>query len=395
MGGPGGPGGFDPAQFLARRDTNGNGSIDPEEMQGPARFMLDRMARTNPKIDLTKPIPLSVLTESFQQMRNGEGRGGYDEEILEPEKNSLVPGFGVKSTKAPVPGFGAAGDKFSVRIEERDLKEADNRLRSFDRNKDDGLDENELKEMRWADNPMQYDRNHDGKLSRQELATRFARRRMLKQDQEGTKRDQANAAKNRDTAKNGAEEKKEVNPFEKRSSYRVSDAEGRPVRPTGLPEWFSRDDINNDNQVSMNEFTRRWSEEALEEFSKFDTNQDGFITSKECLAGVKKGFIRGTRNDSSSSSAPSKDVAKNPSGSQAAPLNGVVADSPAFIPKKEGGVDSAMKSWAVGRMKRIDKNKDGFLSPDEAPKDLDFNKADKNGDGRIDVDEYAESRVSR
>ena len=32
-----GGGGFDPSSFISRMDTNGNGSIDPEEAQGPAR----------------------------------------------------------------------------------------------------------------------------------------------------------------------------------------------------------------------------------------------------------------------------------------------------------------------------------------------------------------------
>ena len=69
--GGGSSGGFDPSSFLTRMDTNGNGMLDPDEAQGPARFMLDRMARSNPKIDISKPIPMSVLTESFQQMRSG------------------------------------------------------------------------------------------------------------------------------------------------------------------------------------------------------------------------------------------------------------------------------------------------------------------------------------
>ncbi len=48
-GGRGGGGGFDPTAFLGRMDTNGNGSLDPDEMQGPARFFLDRMAQNNPR----------------------------------------------------------------------------------------------------------------------------------------------------------------------------------------------------------------------------------------------------------------------------------------------------------------------------------------------------------
>ena len=104
FGGPPGGGGFDPSQFITRMDTNGNGSIDPEEAQGPARFMLDRMARNNPKIDLSKPIPISAITEAFQQMRNGGSPGGgpggdMNDESVDAGPSTLVPTFGIKIDK--------------------------------------------------------------------------------------------------------------------------------------------------------------------------------------------------------------------------------------------------------------------------------------------------------
>ena len=92
-GGDRGGGGFDPSSFLTRMDANGNGMLDPEEAQGPARFMLDRMARDNPNIDLSKPIPMSTLTEALQRMRSGGssssgspmGGGGDEDFIMTPE----------------------------------------------------------------------------------------------------------------------------------------------------------------------------------------------------------------------------------------------------------------------------------------------------------------------
>ena len=133
-------GGFDPSSFLTRMDTNGNGMLDPDEAQGPARFMLDRMARSNPKIDISKPIPMSLLTESFQQMRSGssEYSSSYsDTENAIVEKDSLVPGFGKKAVeKVPVPGFGVGGERANVTIDERDMKEADDRMEKYDKNKD-------------------------------------------------------------------------------------------------------------------------------------------------------------------------------------------------------------------------------------------------------------------
>ncbi|MFM8571173.1 MAG: hypothetical protein ACKOAU_06205, partial [Pirellula sp.] len=132
-----GGGGFDPSSFISRMDTNGNGSIDPEEAQGPARFMLDRMARNNPKIDLSKPIPISVITESFQAMRSGSspwGGGSWggswggensDESVGGSSGGSLVPGFGVKIDRSPVPGFGASGKTPPTKVEDQDLRDAE------------------------------------------------------------------------------------------------------------------------------------------------------------------------------------------------------------------------------------------------------------------------------
>ncbi len=384
-------GGFDPSSFLTRMDTNGNGMLDPDEAQGPARFMLDRMARSNPKIDITKPIPMSVLTESFQQMRSGGssfgGFGGSDEESPILEKNSLVPGFAtVKVEKTPVPGFGASGEKFTVQTEERDLKDADERMQRYDTNKDGYLDENELKEGRWSDSPMQYDKNRDGKLSRQELAVRYARRRLASgsQPEASTRREDPNTKRSRDgrDRDNGEDKKDKSNLFANRASYRMTDAEGKTIAPAGLPEWFTRNDINSDNQVSMAEFAKKWTQDTIEDFLRFDANQDGFITSRESLVAVKKGYIPGGATSVvATTSTPASD--------------GSIAAKPAEAPKVVSGGSPAdkMREWAAGRMKKDDKDGNGSLSPGEFQGD--FAKADTNKDGKIDIDEYIGSRARK
>jgi hypothetical protein len=82
-GGPGGPGGafggggrggFDPTEFLRRADANGNGVIDPQEMEsregGFARRMAERAG-----IDVRQGVPIERLASSMQQGGGGE-RGG-------------------------------------------------------------------------------------------------------------------------------------------------------------------------------------------------------------------------------------------------------------------------------------------------------------------------------
>ena len=384
---PGGMGGFDPSQFLTRMDTNGNGMLDPEEAQGPARFMLDRMARDNPKIDISKPIPMSTLTEAFQRMRGGGGGGGGgdgrpdDELALINEKSSLVAGFSSKMELVPVPGFGAMAETTSsIRVEEQDLREAEDRIKRYDKNADSALDETELKEGRWGDTPMQYDRNKDGKLTKQELATRQARRRTLKGEQEQSKKDQANVAKKKEVTE---EKKDKPNPFEKTASYRLTDSEGKPARPAGLPEWFTRNDINSDNQVSMNEFNRKWTDEVVEDFARFDANRDGLITSRECLAAVKKGFIPGAI--SSTPATPSTSTSAD--SASASPASSASTAKPSFA----APASERMRSWAESKIKKIDKDGNKSLSPDEF-KEGDFDQVDVNKDGKIDLDEYVQFR---
>jgi len=399
----GSSGGFDPSSFLTRMDTNGNGMLDPDEAQGPARFMLDRMARNNPKIDITKPIPMSVLTESFQQMRSGGSSyggssyggssygGSSDEETPILEKNSLVPGFAiVKVEKLPVPGFGASGEKFIVPVDERDLKEADDRMQRYDKNNDQHLDENELKEGRWSDSPMQYDKNKDGKLSRQELATRYARRRLVSgsQPESSQKRDEANAKRSRDNKDNRDQgEKEKPNPLEKRSSYRIVDVDGKPPLPAGLPEWFTKNDIDGDNQVSMAEHIKKWSQDEVEKFLTYDSNEDGLITTKECLAAIKKGLFMAGSSSGSTATASSSAASSSAAGT------GAKTDE---VSKTTGGAapsaDARMREWASYRLKKLDKDNNGFLSPEEFDNKDKFTKADVNKDGRIDVEEYANAR---
>ena len=387
-------GGFDPSSFLTRMDTNGNGMLDPEEAQGPARFMLDRMARSNPKIDISKPIPMSLLTESFQQMRSGnsEYSSSYsDTENAIVEKDSLVPGFGKKSVeKVSVPGFGVGGERTNIAVEERDMKEADDRMERYDKNKDQYLDENELKEGRWSDSPMQYDINRDGKLSRQELATRYARRRLASGSQPETnqRRDDSNSKKSRDKRDNGEESVKDKpNLFEKRASFRVTDADGKVPTAAGLPEWFTRNDVNTDSQVSMFEFSKKWTQDTIEDFSRFDSNQDGFITIKECLVAVKKGFIPGGASSAAS-------VAETETSSPSVAASTIkAAESPNPANGNARAVDPRMRVWFADKMKKDDKDGNGYLSPEEFPSK--FTEADTNKDGRIDVDEYVAARATR
>ena len=217
--------------------------------------------------------------------------------MLDPDEMQgpvrLVPGFS-KSTKERIPvlGFGVHAELAKIKVEEHDLREADERLRRYDRNGDHVLDADELREGRWEGSPMQFDRDRDGRLSQHELALRCAQRRtsippgpMRRDSQDAT----AIPKRVNDVDRN---EKEKPRLFDKRSSYRRGDKDGI-VRPATLPDWFINLDANRDNQISMNETGWKWNEDTLTGFFLFDTNRDGYITSKECMIANRDGYTFG------------------------------------------------------------------------------------------------------
>jgi len=143
----------------------------------------------------------------------------------------------------------------------------------------------------------------------------------------------------------------------------------------------------------MNEFARRWDESTLEEFSKFDTNGDGYITVKEVLAGVKKGYLKGSSSSSSTAatSDPATPVGEGSSAPAASkPAN---ASSGGSAKSKE---EAEMRDWVKKKIDKLDKDKNGFLTPDEF-KDgsTKFGDVDTDGNGQINLEEYVIYRNAR
>jgi len=179
---------FDPGEMVSRLDQNGNGQIDPEEMQGPARFFLERAARDN-NLDLTKPIPTAKLREvmqaRFQQgggpggNRGGNNSAGGSNGNSAPTKTVIIApnAFGVDKPLTPVPGFGGSPsadswEAIKTKYDERIVQRVEEMLGRMDKNKDGILDAEEIKSGQWRGDPKESDVNKDGTLTRSELAER-------------------------------------------------------------------------------------------------------------------------------------------------------------------------------------------------------------------------------
>lgn len=419
-GGGFGGGSFSPIDMLRRFDRNGNNMLDPDEMEGPAKFFVDRMAQSNPRIDVNRPIPLDRLAGEMDRMRQERMGGAMPGTPGAPgtmaaapkEPEPLVPGFDKIEEKPAVQGFGVPDENSSVKIEDRDLREAEDRLRRYDTNKDGVLSKEELANSRWSDDPMQYDRNRDGKLTKNELAVRYAKRRLAEQGvqpgQPGAPSTSSSSSRfagmssswsrpgdsssgsswgnrggdngggwgNRDPrADDGKSNEKKELP----ASYRSGSTRDKSNATKGLPDWFARSDANNDGQVMMAEYSPNWSPDKVQEFAKFDLNNDGIVTSRECLTAIKN-------SGKSTSGIASTTIASTSSSG---------ASSASIVSKiGEASPEEVNKAWAERQFSKYDKNKDGKLTVDEwssmiiKPKDG----TDANGDGMITVEEYAKSR---
>jgi Ca2+-binding EF-hand superfamily protein len=167
----------------------------------------------------------------------------------------------------------------------------------------------------------------------------------------------------------------------------------------GLPDWFASNDLNEDGQISMSEFSSTWDESVLADFEKFDLNGDGVITAKECLAAVKKGAVRGisssrgslsSRSGSSSSTTSTRGTTPTSSRTASSGSSRSGGDTASEASGEEGEVPSKYMTFAVGTIRRYDTNKNGVLDGDEiaAVRNLPDG-ADADGDGIITPEELA------
>jgi len=398
--------------MIDRMDRNNNGMIDPDEMEGPAQMMISRLQREDPSIRTDRPIPVAKIKEAFEQMRGGRGSGdrgegaGFDprEQInaaLTPAP--LVPGFGAPQVLEPVLGFGPTAELLSVEVTPADLKSAEETLQRYDRNRD-GFISGEEVSRRWSGNPMDFDRNGDGKLSLSELAVRAARLRVV----EVEVREAANRRSGPSRGETAAAPAETPDLFNGRRSFATT---SRSL-PEGLPGWFAEKDADGDQQVSMAEYAGQWTASLVEEFQQFDRNGDGFITVAECLAAVRGGATAsggssGVASNSSRGSGPSgysgsRGSRSGPS-SRAAFGGGPAGAAPAATdsaaasaPAPGGPPDEKTMAYAQRIISRNDKNGDGNLTADEWQDMLmDVSPADADKDGRVTPLEYAKWMQAR
>ena len=169
--------------YLKKKDANGNGRIEPEEMSENTKKYLSKMG-----FDPNKKIHISKVVAKAEK---AEDKREQDKRELEKRSVDLkVPAFGVaKESGGGVQSFGSGADSSSSSSKNKVAKtysasvllQTKQTLDRYDINKNGSIDASELKVMPWGSpKPSISDLNRDGRLSTNELSERYAAREKSK-----------------------------------------------------------------------------------------------------------------------------------------------------------------------------------------------------------------------
>ncbi|MFM9069618.1 MAG: hypothetical protein ACKOUR_20140, partial [Planctomycetota bacterium] len=202
-------------------------------------------------------------------------------------------------------GSGASGSAASEEAQ-RVRRYAEGLLKQYDENKNGQLEKNEWANARSI--TRETDANNDGVITLEELVAKRANFGKENSSRSSTASSGAAGSgrpgeapaggsgwggRSRDPAQAGK------NGPEKMVGYRQRTALEK--LPKGLPDWFTRNDANEDGQVTMAEFATGWTEAKATEFAGFDLNRDGVVTPSECLKAAEKAKTSGTSSSGRSS----------------------------------------------------------------------------------------------
>ena len=341
-------------ESLERLDRNENGEIDPDEITPLARPYLERLARVR-RMSLERPYEIERWQEAarvYFALQNGVAG-----ERIQSETRASVKSFVPDSDAELVPEFGLPEVKFPYI--QADLDEADRTLRRSDRDRDGYIDHAEAREAVWTHrDPFSEDLNKDDRLSRLELAQRYARRRLLSGASNELVQKAGRVGNGIQPVQRSATERTDGSQYWRRGGSRYyltatilgrfdKNRNGRLEKDeTGnlgfspgkidinrdgelsrdelqqfllalqdevgdlgedVPGWFYELDSNRDEQVAMAEFSTEWNAEKIAEFTSFDANGDGLLTVSEVLNA--KALVGGSYlNENAEILAPKKTV---------------------------------------------------------------------------------------
>lgn len=304
--------------MIAEMDKNKNGYLEESELESRERYYAERTLQ-RAGMEVKYPIATSLAKQAAAKyygvtstgasgavaaLGSISGEGTFTG--LSGQGQPLVPGFGAPPPPAaPVLGFGVPSPTIALSVSAMPTStsttssSSSSRSSESSRDRDDhsssnssssggsstSLSSDEIRKYRdYAQSIMrQYDSDKDGTLSNDECG-KMKNNPYPAADKDNDRRVTLDELTNWlvDYVRS------------RRSSSRSSSSGSSAARirflspverlPSGLPEWFGDRDANEDGQVAMAEFTRDWNESELSRYLRYDLNNDGVITPKECLA---------------------------------------------------------------------------------------------------------------
>ena len=344
---------FDPAKYLKRLDRNRNGILETQEMVGRTANYLKDLG-----FDPGKPVAISKVVEKISGKENANQKKSSRSEVV-----IKVPGFGVDAEKKEVANF-APNDATSEQGLEKKygqeiMEQVERTMKRYDRNRDGSLDSSEIKKARWGrPTPQESDLNRDGSLSKAELAHRYSAR-------EREERDQARAAetKARMNASRNA-----------KNSKSVSVRNSRPIRSGSANN--SRISTNRSSTRDPNSGRDRYRKYAQGLMKQYDKNKDGRIDKEEIKDMRRPPAGADMNNDGYVTEQELADVLSGKKSSQ-----GATTAATAKLAKQRESENNRRST----RYRNNSSNR-----PSSQTKSVSFSGNDKNGDGQLQMSEYAD-----
>ncbi len=355
-------------RYLNGLDKNGNGRIDTDEMSGRSREWFRGLG-----LDTSRSIRISDIVR-MQERKSSADRRKRERDKADKNFSNNVPGFSAAPPEAEkIQGFGFTNSNLvdngkGITVGRKQysssvIRQADDTLRRYDRNKDGVLDRNELERGRWSNPPWtDSDTNKDRRLTRDELLERYKRR----ESNWSSAQKLANKSLNRSRVSNWRSKSSPTTSSYKYSTNKskygsssTSSSDSSSYYPKYVRGIIDKYDKDKDGKLSSSELKKmsRAPRNA-------DTDKDGKLSYEEMLAY----YTKGSKSGSSSSR----------SGSRFGSRNNNYGSTVSFS--------------------RNDKNQDGQIAMHEYTKEWtdelldEFNRIDQNGDGFISKHEFDASK---